>query len=409
LQPSVSEEETPKRRQLSLFDEMDVVHGLVAGTQHARMTACQQLWLRRSDPSPELRWKRSEYGTWASCDLASCNVWGCPRCGRARASEARDELGATIGKHLNASVFTDAWMLTLTNPHYDAGVVVDVGRLYDACARLYRDPEFVAWSERWGVVGRVRCLDNTRGQHPHFHIAVLVEHALIGMTSPIKGMGAVERAEWLDYIAAELIPAWERACRAAGVEIRDLDAFHQYGLKLSGGEHAAAYFVGWGLVDEVSLSPYKGQSHLSLLPEAKRGDVDAGAKYLAWLDATKGKQWVSGLADARRRLEVTDDEIEAFAKARRERLQKERPRELVKPISISIPRELADTALRLGWGIVLGVADKADANGDNAQRAVLSLLWRAFLDHRGLRGANATAVSPPRSTQVAIETAVPPD
>jgi hypothetical protein len=385
LHPQVATEESAKRRQLSLWDELDLVHELVVGTAHSRMTACQQLWIPRGEANPDLTWKRSEHGSWSSCDLASCNAWGCPRCGRARASSSRDELGAVILKHLDASTATDAWMLTLTAPHYDAGVELDVRRLYDASALLWRDLEFKRWASRWGVVGRVRFLDNTRGAHPHFHIALLVEHAVIGLTSPIKAMGAVERATWLESIAAELVPVWERACRAAGVDIRDPDAFERHALKLTGGERAAAYFAGWGLTDEVTLASYKRGSHLELLADVRAGVAGAGDTYVAWLDATRGRQWCSGLADARRAIGVTDEDVERYAEARREALRKKKPRELVNPLTVRIPAELVQCALRIGWKTVLLEADQADASGVSAQRAVLSLLWRAELAARRWR------------------------
>jgi hypothetical protein len=135
----------------------------------------------------------------------------------------------------------------------------------------------------------------------------------------------------LRELAARLLPAWRRELAAVGCP----HTVGGHSIHLDPSERAESYFVKWGLAEEVGLSSAKSRSHLRLLDvvAARLGpqsDVAADL-YSRFVRATKGRAWVTGLADTCRLLGVDDDAAAAYVEAQREREARVRERDGLPP------------------------------------------------------------------------------
>ncbi len=218
-------------------------------------------------------------------------------------------------------------------------------------------------------------------------------------TAPTK-----ERTERLHAIARDyLVDAWCRILKRTGVyptdarTVAELEGARELvdvgggkrvpagaakvarSITLAGGNDAARYVVKWGLADEAVRSSAKQRSHGELLNRYVLGDVYAGKLYREWSDATRGRHFATGLGDVRELLELTDEDIEAHVTEMRRRRDEERARngepvKLVRPLSLAISPFLFGAAIAVGWRAVVAAAELADDQGDDAQRAVDTLL-----------------------------------
>lgn len=194
------------------------------------------------------------------------------------------------------------------------------------------------------------------------------------------------REAWLAELGRELVPAWEHACRSVGIAIDYPGAFRAHALKLSPAEHAWSYFAKWGLADEVGASTAKDRNHLRLLDAVGAGVDHAGDVYLEFARATKGKQWITGLADTCKRYAVTDEDALAYrAELRRkrdlEREQRGEPVIVIKPLKVLIYPHVYDGALSKGWDAVFAFVDDVDARGGDVQGELDAWLYTARLEH----------------------------
>jgi hypothetical protein len=383
--------------QLSMWDRADV--GASVMPWDSNEAKCQRT-RRSADPAKVYR---TERGAWCFAGLITCEKWACAHCGSSRARSTSAALGVALRRHLSDGVrdhwrWPDAWMLTLTIPHTRTdwlGVTVD--RLFGAWRSFEQSSAWRSFKKRWGVVGVVRVLDVTfgglNGAHPHFHVLVLPSRAVRvsdvadvadagGMGGdrretiyqPIAGLGREERQLELDGLAVGLWGAWDDACAVAGVE----RARGAQALRLSGSEDAAAYFVGWGLGDEVGATPMKRRSHLRLLDAVAAHVAGAASAYVAWCGAVAGKQWVSGLGDVRRRLSISEEDEDAYIAELRAKRDAARaaagdPVVLVRPLYGWVPHHLWPTVPRAGRANFFRALDAADARGEDVQTALV--IW----------------------------------
>lgn len=366
----------------------------------SRACKCHRTRRKRGDVAG----RRSERGAWSWSGLVTCNLFTCVVCGGRRARDVSATLGVVMDRHLKAHRHADAWMLTPTVPHTaDDLVGVTVERLYAAWSRFARSSEWRAFCERWGVVAVVRVLDaafgGDSGAHPHFHILLLptaaadvdlsvVDHGFIPVPSSWRHWPQAQREARLDELALGLWGAWDAACAAAGIT-RSRGA---HALKLSPAEHARAYFLGWGLADEVGAVSSKLKSHVRLLDAAAAGHDAAAAAYTEWCAAVDGRQWVTGLADAAKLYNVEDTDVAlwlAELRARRDEAARldGNPVRLVPALDVTIPALLYPTALKLGWATVHAILDGASEKGLPPQAALVA----ALLDKLHTR----TSVGPP--------------
>lgn len=338
----------------------------------------------------------------------------------------------------------DVWMLTLAPPHYadEAGELV-VERLYRATEILWRKNAWRRFADQHGVVGRVRVLDATHGgangSHPHFHVALFVQRALMPTTwtpsararrgrvrfastdgdlveslvraltapAPVDGTSLTSsllstiqplrmaardtRAAYLDELRGDLLDAWEASCREAGIPIEQHAAFRSRSLLLSPSEDAASYFVKWGLADEVGAPTNKQRSHLRLLDLVAAGVDRAGDVYRAWRRAVHGRTWVTGLGDICTRLGVTDDDATAYLAELRRRRERQlelagTPALVVPELALVVKSHLFPAALRLGWEQVFALCDQLAAAAraaDDVQAELDRVLWRHLSSSQG--------------------------
>lgn len=374
---------------MTLWERLDVAHAALSGGLFDRQAKCQRT---RRVFLADVPLNRSDRGAWRAGALVTCGHWTCPSCGPYLAREVAATLGASIerwfggseGKYVDEDTL-DVWMLTLTVPHSredDVGVLVE--SLYKAASTFFRSRTWQRFEEEFGVRARVRVLDVTfggpNGTHPHFHCALFLDGARPGFRHESRKSRERELAE-LDalpmlYTDRSLVDAWEAAVRQAGVELRDVDAFRDFAAKVSPSERAVAYFVKWGLADEVSNTPLKRDNHLRLLDAAGGGDDACAQMYVVWRAAVDGRQWVTGLADLRAKLGVTDDDLDTYiAELRRKRDEAEPPK-LVAPISVVVRAHLWTRCLAVGMPTVLAEIDRAELAGEDPQAALDAFLWR---------------------------------
>lgn len=359
--------------------------------RESRLAKCMRCPVTGSD----VGFERTESGAIRWLGLCQCgSAWGCPTHGFQRAREVTSVLSAAIQKHLRAGLFTDVWMLTLSPWHERGGSQREqIQRLWKAKKAFLDDRNVQRIFERFDIVAKVFAFDESfkfGWLHGHFHVALFPRSANIG-GQPYKGMSDKERADWLDVTAAELLPFWERACRKVGALPDDkVDAFRKHGLRLDGGEKAAGYFAKWGLADEVGMGPVKVHNRFSLLDQYRAGDQKAGELFREFVEATKGKQIVSGLKDMCKALELSDDDIkehQAKLKEQRDKEAAERgeePQQPLRPFRVVIRSKLYKLALSLGWYKVIRVAELADEEGVDPQQAVDAALV-AYGNARGER------------------------
>lgn len=207
---------------------------------------------------------------------------------------------------------------------------------------------------------------------------------------PLRDQPQSLREAWLDELGRELVAAWEYSCRHVGIAIDYPGAFRARALKLSPAEHAWSYFTKWGLADEVGASTAKDRNHLRLLDAVGAGVDGAGDVYLEFARATKGKQWITGLADVCKRYGVTDEDAQAYrAELRRkrdlEREQRGEPVVVIKPLKVLIRPHVLDGALAIGWHNVWAFVDECEARGGDYQAELDVWLFTARLDRAAAR------------------------
>jgi len=430
-----------------MWGRLEVQREVLAYSEWDRYAKCG--WTRYKAQA-DVPTRRRESGSWSIGNVVRCGYPGCPWCGTQLAQERASELGACMDAHRRRDPDADAdvWMLTLTVPHFasDAASVV-VEQLYAAQAMLLRSREWRTFNKQWGLVGNgVRCLDavtgGASGLHAHFHVALFPTRAGLP-TSEAWRLGLDEKAtasEWLIAhdsienfwaatiaadvralpvdlatqlrafgvwrklatcsqrvreryladVAAPLVEAWLRCCRAVGVVVENVDAFRRTALRLTPSEEAVSYFVGWMLADEVSRSTAKDRNPLRLLDAIKAGIKGAAYTYKQFRRAVDGRQWVTGITDLRKRLGVTDEAVEAYAEERKRRREAELEREGTpvqkkRELDLVVRAHLFGAVHRLGWECVFAFVDECEGKLDAAlpvedvtrlvQRELDDFLW----------------------------------
>ncbi len=350
--------ETRWVRQLAMWD-------LLYGERCAK---CRKLRRSRNE-SIELR--RNERGSWSVSNLVLCGLATvCPCCSFTRAREVCSTVGAAISKHLRAAAPRDVWMLTLTIPHAGMAQAVKVAALRAAWSAFTGSRQWKRFRWRWGVRAVVRVFDETfgaHGLHPHWHVALFVEHSAAGFT-PLRSLDENGRAAFLADYADELREPWAVAVESAGLQRPDV-----HGVSLDGAERAAAYFSKWGLADELAMGPLKSRNRFALLDEYRAGDAHAGELFRDFYRATKGLAVVTGLASLREYLSLSDEEVSEHL---RTVLERRAPSTPTTPLVVRIAPYFHRAAVRVGWPALESAADSA---GDvDAQSAVDELLFSAL-------------------------------
>ena len=223
--------------------------------------------------------------------LETCgSVWECPVCAAKISERRRVEILAAITAHKAAG--GDVLLLTLTNPHAfgdDLKALTDGQR--QAMRRFWGTKAATKLCKRIGLVGSIRALEvvdgtqnstGNNGWHPHFHILLFVD----------RGLELVR-------LRTEFYAIWANACRLAGMKIPSL----RHGVTLQDGKAAVKYVTKWGLEHEMTKGHIKkgrkgGRTPFDLLRAYRGGDKQAGALFVEYANAFKGKRqlvWSPGL------------------------------------------------------------------------------------------------------------------
>ena len=194
------------------------------------------------------------------------------------------------------------------------------------------------------------------------------------------------RRMFLRELALELLPAWRAALRVAGCP----HSVSAHAIDLLPSEKAEAYFLKWGLAEEIGLSVEKDRSHLRLLDIVcaelgEQSDIAADL-YRDFNLAMKGRAWVTGMADTCKRYGVTDEDAAAFVECMRERRNRELEREGKPPLpevpqlSLTIRAHLWRAFLLLGHEQVFSWLDATSDELAHDETAVQVAL-DGFLSH----------------------------
>lgn len=237
--------------------------------------------------------------------LMSCgSVWSCPVCASKIAERRRAELAMALTSARSSGYRVH--FVTLTVPH---GIGDDINelltRLRGALKRLSHGKYAISAQLKGSLVGFIRTLEVTHGQngfHPHYHLLVFTDPAIT--------------SEALHDIYG---PAWQRACRLAGLPIpSDL-----HGCTVQDGTHADKYISKWGLEDEMTKAHIKqtrrkGATPWGLLRCALDGDdleypaERASSLFRLYAAAFKGSRqlhWSAGLRDKLGLTKEVSDEV----------------------------------------------------------------------------------------------------
>lgn len=322
--------------------------------KHCRTAVCR--YVRRADMVGvhfSALHQSAHYGNLATCG----SVWACPVCCALIQQRRRVEVAAFVD--WTYAQGHQAQMVTLTFPHtrFDSlGDLLSKQRL--AFKRLRAGKAWQSFKSRYGYVGLIRSLELTHGQngwHPHTHE--------LWATRPLSPS---ERVQFLE----EIIGAWLKACRAAGL-VDDSDpsalrAFLARGVDVRFSASSSDYLVkqdssrAWGVDREIATASSKSGRRSGVHPHeflVRQAPGDA-QRYQEYVQAMKGQRqlyWSSRLKALVGLDDVSDEQIAD---------QQIEPAELLGMLSADEWRavrgndaraELLDAAESGGWSAVLSL------------------------------------------------------
>lgn len=222
--------------------------------------------------------------------MACGSIWSCPICAAKIAERRRAELVSALDAARAQGLRVH--FVTLTIPH---GIGDDINALLsglrDALKRMSCGKHAISKQLAGALRGYIRTLEVTHGAngwHPHYHLLVMTDRHIT--------------SRQLEAIYA---PAWQRACRLAGLPIPS----DRHGCTVQDGSQAAKYASKWGLEDEMTKAHMKktrrkGCTPWGLLRAILDGDDQdypperATALFQIYANAFKGSRqlyWSRGL------------------------------------------------------------------------------------------------------------------
>lgn len=228
--------------------------------------------------------------------VAVCgSVWTCPICAAKITERRRVELQDAV----NQKVFTKV-MVTVTLQHERQDNLADLlDALNDSLRRLKQGSWWKRIQAKYGIKAHVSALEVTygtqNGWHPH-------KHWLIFSDLPEQEFKADEFRQEVTERWCDLLDRHGRyASRDYGIDVR------------IGDTGAAGYVSKWGLEAELTKSPVKkakegGYSPFQLLELAADGETWAGALFVEYAKAVKGKRQLSWSHGARQVLGLGEEQ-----------------------------------------------------------------------------------------------------
>lgn len=324
----------------------------VAPDKFARTSVCR--YVRRSDLVGvhfAALHQSAHYSNLATCG----SVWACPVCCALIQQRRRVEVSAFVDWSYSQGY--QAQMVTLTFPHSRFDSLSDLlSKQRLAFKRLRAGKAWQSFKSRYGYQGLIRSLELTHGQngwHPHTHE--------LWATRPLSPS---ERVQFRD----EILSAWLKACRAAGL-VDDSDpsalrAFLARSVDVRFAASSSDYLVkqdasrAWGVDREIATASSKSgrrsgvHPHEFLVRQAP-GDAERYFEYVAAMRGQRQLYWSSRL---KARVGVDDISDEQLAD------QQIEPAQLLGSLSPDEWRavrgndaraELLDAAESGGWPAVL--------------------------------------------------------
>lgn len=254
-----------------------------------------------------------EHGSAFYSGVMNCgNVWVCPVCAAKVQERRREEVAQAVA--WGEAEGLQSVMVTLTFPHY-AWQKLDelLKQQADALHRLRAGAPWSRFKKDAGYEGLIRSLELTLGQngwHPHTHELWFVS----------AGVDA-EAMKW------KILDRWRNCCARAGLldlnNAAQVAAFDAHAVDVKGWCTASDYLAKqddsrhWGVDAEIAKASTKegrakGKHPFSLLTRYSEGDQRAGAKFVEYAAAIKGKRqlyWSSGLKGRVGLDEKTDEEV----------------------------------------------------------------------------------------------------
>ncbi len=244
--------------------------------------------------------------------LQTCSsVWMCPCCA-AKVTERRrlDELQPAL--RLARDCGLRVVMVTLTFEHHAHQPLQDLlHRLMAAHEALQSGGQVTRMNKRFNVLGFIRALEVTystvNGWHPHIHLLVFLDQ-----DANIENYGKLLRRKWERALVSQGLSCNVHGFRLDDCDARIADYIAKYGHEPMWDEAAelSKWHVKKGrgatLGDNEHVTPF------GLLKYASEGDTVAGALFVEYAQAFKGRQqlkWSTGLKKFFGVDEKTDEEI----------------------------------------------------------------------------------------------------
>ena len=239
--------------------------------------------------------------------IRCASIWNCPVCASVITERRRKELTEALGK----SKYVVA-MVTYTIRHNRKEPLTRVLEILSVAYRSMKSGrEIVEIREEYQWIGSIRALEVTvgdNGWHPHLHELVLFE-TLDSMTA--GRLESVLRKRWIEMVKR----AGGSATLTNGLSViyGDDERITQYVEKYGRTPKESR----WSLEHELTKAPTKrgresGRTPVELLIDYGQGDKQAGAFYVEYANAFKGRsqlQWSRGLRALLGMDETTDEGI----------------------------------------------------------------------------------------------------
>lgn len=280
--------------------ESDRIPGVALVRRYALQGAARELLPNERSLQGCIRWlhagtvqlfhiPRHQVGAFGG--LQHCgSVWQCPVCSAKVSERRRQELGRGVeGWQGSGGVVL---LVTYTLRHHLADDLrVTLQGLLRARKRMLSGRWAKSFTERFGVVGRIRALEVTHGQngwHPHVHELVFLR-------------GDVDREAFLQELraqwSAQVLKAGLKAVNSHGVDVRFADLSVADYVSKFGRERT------WGPEHELTKSAAKlgkqgSRGPIGLLSDYLAGDAHAGMLWREYAQVFKGSRqlvWSDGL------------------------------------------------------------------------------------------------------------------
>lgn len=216
--------------------------------------------------------------------LAVCgSVWTCPICAAKITERRRQELVAA----LEASKYHTT-LVTVTLQHEQRDELKSVlSMLRESWRKTRAGKGWQSLTSQYGFVGSITGLESTHGffgWHPHLHVLFFSRRELLER----------EREELRGAVSTR----YGRYVGQAGGYASSI-----YGVQVSDKDAAGEYVAKWGEADELTKAAVKkakngGRNPFDLLRDYNHGDKQAGALFVEYAQALKGRQqlvWSPGL------------------------------------------------------------------------------------------------------------------